>query len=51
MKIEANHGALTGLYLNWGIYLETGYGNPVPPDLQPNNVESNFALYNDDQRL
>ncbi len=48
MKIETNHGALAGLYLNWSIYLETGYGNPVPPDYLPANVESNFALYNDD---
>ena len=48
MKINGNHGALTGLYLNWGIYIETGYNNPDAPDFQPSTLEANFALYNDD---
>ncbi len=48
MKINGNHGALTGLYLNWGIYIETGYNNPSAPDFKPSNLEANFALYNDD---
>ena len=51
MKINGNHGALTGLYLNWGIYIETGYNNPSAPDFQPSNLENNFALYNDDHAV
>ncbi len=51
MKINSNHGALVGDYVNWGIYLETGYNNPDAPDFQPSNVENHFALYNDDHVL
>ncbi len=48
VKINGNHGGMTGVYLNWGIYLETGYNNPDAPDFQPSILENNFALYNDD---
>ena len=48
LKIDKSRGAVTGLYRNWNIYLEGYYGNPVPPDLQPSNVDTQMALFNDD---
>ena len=48
VKINANHGAIPGVYQSWSLYAESGNGNPVPLDFVAGNVENEFALFNDD---
>ncbi len=47
-KIDKNLGAVVGYYKNWGIYFDTGFGNPVPKAEVPSTLETDMAMYNFD---